>query len=120
MLLAPVRKIMFRTEPPGPDIARREAQEREAAAVLPLIVENHRRLDQRLAGEDYLCGAFSVADIATFLTVLYTMRNRGPGVDGHDHLRRWYERIAARPAVASVVAEVEAADRELSYPFSAG
>lgn len=117
VLLTPVRKIMFRTEPPGADTARREAQEQEAAAVLPLIIANHRRLDQRLAEADYLCGDFSAADISTFLTVLFSTRNRGPGVEGHEHLARWYARIAARPAVASVVAEIQAADRALSYPF---
>lgn len=116
VLLAPVRRIMFRTEPPGPDTARREAQERDAAEAAPLIAENHRRLDRRLADAGYLCGAYSVADIATFLTVLYTKRNSGPGIEEFRNLGRWYERVAARPAVASVIAEIDAADRALSYP----
>jgi glutathione S-transferase len=116
VLLRPVRKLMFRTEPPGPDAARREAQEQEAALAEPAIAENHRRLDARLQGRDFLCGAFSVADIATFLTVLYSLRNGGPGVGGHDNLGRWYETLAARPAFAGIMAEIADADRALSHP----
>lgn len=116
VLLTPVRRIMFRTEPPGPDTARREAQERDAAEAETLIAENHCRLDRRLADTGYIFGTYTVADIATFLTVLYTKRNRGPGINEFRNLSSWYERIAARPAVASVIAEIEAADRQLSYP----
>lgn len=118
VLLTPVRKLMFRTEPPGSDTARRAAQEAEAAAAEPLIDASHRRLDERLKGCDYLCGDYSVADIATFLTVLYARRNGGPGPDPYPALRRWFERIAERPPVGSIVEEIEAADRDLSYPVT--
>jgi glutathione S-transferase len=109
---------MFRTEPPGPDTARRKAQEAEAADAERLIAENHRGLDRRLDGHEFLCGGFSVADIATFLTVLYTLRNGGPGLGGHPNLRRWYDSLALRPAFASVIGDIETADRELSFPVT--
>jgi glutathione S-transferase len=116
VLLAPVRKLMFRTEPPGLDAARREAQESEAIAAEPLIIGNLVGLDRRLENRDFLCGDFSVADIATFLTVLYTLRNGGPGLEGHRNLRRWYEGLTLRPAFSSVTAEIAEADRMLSHP----
>ncbi len=116
VLLAPVRKLMFRTEPPGQDTARREQQERDASAAEPMIIANHDRLDQRLRDGDFLCGEFSVANIATFLTVFYTLRNGGPGLGRHGNLRRWYEMLAARPAFAGIVSEIAEADRALSYP----
>lgn len=116
VLLTPVRKLMFRTEPPGPDTARRDAQERDAAAAEPAIVENHRRLDRRLQVRDFLCGDFSVADIATFLTVLYMLRNGGPGLADHRNLTRWFERLAERPAIAGIMTEIADADRVLSHP----
>ncbi len=116
VLLAPVRRLMFRTEPPGPDTAGREQQERDAAAAEPLIIASHDKLDQRLRGVEYLCGEFSVADIATFLTVLYTIRNGGPGLGRHDHLRLWYELLAARPAFSGIITEIAEADRALSHP----
>jgi glutathione S-transferase len=118
VLLTPVRKLMFRTEPPGSDTARRAAQEADAAAAEPLIEANHRRLDEKLRDRDYLLEDYSMADIATFLTVLYTVRNGGPGPDPHANLRLWFARIVERPAVRSIVAEIEAADRDLSYPVT--
>jgi glutathione S-transferase len=116
VLLTPIRRLMFRTEPPGPDAARRDQQEREAIAVEPLIIENHRRLDRKLQNRDFLFGTFSVADIATFLTVLYTLRNGGLGLGQNDNLRAWYGRLAARPAFAAVIGEIADADLILSHP----
>jgi len=55
-------------------------------------------LDRRLASVDYLAGEYSIADIATFPWV---RRHGWAGVslEGLDHLERWYEAIADRPAV---------------------
>jgi glutathione S-transferase len=71
-------------------------------AVIDRYVRESRRLlevmDGRLAAHDYLAGDYSIADIACF-----------PWVNGHDwaqvpidglpHLQRWFDAIAARPAV---------------------
>ncbi len=116
VLLAPVRTLMFRTEPPGPDTARRERLEAEATKALPLIDGHHRRLDAKLAGQAFLCGAFSVADIATFMVVHYAQRLSGPAISHHANLSGWYGRLLARPAFAQVAAEIASADRELSWP----
>lgn len=116
VLLAPVRKLMFRTEPPGTDTGRREQQEDEARRMEPAIRANHDRLDLKLRHGGFLCGEFSVADIATFLTVLYTLRNGGPGLGRHGNVLRWFDRLASRPAFAGIIAEIEEADRALSYP----
>ena len=55
-------------------------------------------LDRRLADNEYLAGDYSIADIANFA---WARIHRWPGVDvsGLDHLARWMEAIAARPAV---------------------
>jgi glutathione S-transferase len=118
VLLAPVRKLMFRTEPPGPDLAQRTQQEAEAAKAEPLIDGNHRKLDAKLKAKDFLCGTFSVADIATFMTVHYALRLGGPPLHVQTNLQRWYERLLARPAFARTVAEIAEADRQLSYPVA--
>lgn len=66
-------------------------------------VEESRRLlevlDRRLEGRDFLVGeAFSIADIAT-----YPWARAFPwarvSVDGLEHLKAWFDRIDARPAV---------------------
>ncbi|HKO09073.1 MAG TPA: glutathione S-transferase family protein [Alphaproteobacteria bacterium] len=114
ILLADVRALMYRTEPPDPDPARQRAREeagRSAEAAIPL---HYRHLDERLAHKDYLCGSFTFADIAVFMTVLYALRLKGPSLDGFPALAAWYERVRARPAIARVAAEIAAADRELS------
>lgn len=55
-------------------------------------------LDRRLASVEYLAGEYSIADIAAFPWV---RRHGWAGVslDGLDHLERWLESIADRPAV---------------------
>lgn len=115
VLLAPVRALMFRTEPPG-DARRRGQQETEATQAEAVIDANHRHLDQALAGRPYLGGAFSAADIATFMTVHYALRLGGPPLASHEGLARWYQSLVTRPAFAPVVAEIAACDRQLSHP----
>jgi GST-like protein len=55
-------------------------------------------LDGRLAGEEWLAGDYSIADIANFA---WARAHSWPGIDitGLDHLQRWMDAIAARPAV---------------------
>jgi GSH-dependent disulfide-bond oxidoreductase len=55
-------------------------------------------LDGRLADIQYLAGDYSIADIANFA---WARTHAWPGIDvtGLDHLQRWLEAIAARPAV---------------------
>ena len=55
-------------------------------------------LDKRLADRDYLSGAYSIADIATWPWI---SRYEWQGIDWTDYpnLKRWYLTIADRPAV---------------------
>jgi len=116
VLLVPVRKLMFRTEPPGPDAARRAQQEREASEAEAVIGRHLRELDRRLEGREFLCGGFTVADIATFMIVHYAVRLGGPPIARLGNLSRWYYQLAERPAFAAAISEIAAADRALSHP----
>ena len=55
-------------------------------------------LDRRLESREYLAGAYSIADIATWPWI---SRYEWQGIewDGYPSLKRWYKRIADRPAV---------------------
>lgn len=55
-------------------------------------------LDNLLATRDYMCGDYSIADIATFPWIA---RHEWQRIDLNDfrHVSRWYLQIAARPAV---------------------
>ncbi|PVE24744.1 glutathione S-transferase family protein [Microvirga sp. KLBC 81] len=116
VMLVPLRALMHRTEPKPDDLQRwteKEAKAREAEAVLG---RHYVDLDRRLEGQDYFCGAFSVADLAVFMTVFWTRRLGGPSLKEHKALAAWYARLSERPSFARVTAEIRAADRDLSAP----
>jgi glutathione S-transferase len=119
VLLVPVRALMFRSEPPGPDTARREEQERATRKAEDLILKNYADLAAKLGTRDYFCGTFSVADVATFMNIHHGLRLGAPPVSGHQNLSAWHARLAKRPSFAIVIAEMAAADRELSHPVPA-
>ncbi len=108
---------MHRTSPPDP--MRHEVQEQEAAKAETAILGHFGSVAEKLSGRDFFCGKFSAADIATFMMIHYALRLGGPPLDRHPNLAAWYRRLAARPAFAIVIAEIAAADHELSYPVPA-
>jgi glutathione S-transferase len=119
VLFVPVRALMFRSEPPGPDTIRRQEQERAAAKAEDVLLERYTALAAKLGSQDYFCGTFSVADIATFMTIHHGLRLGAPPLLDHQNLSAWHSRLAKRPSFAAVITEVAAADRELSYPVPA-
>lgn len=118
ILLTPVRALMNRTGPRWGSAERQAAEDAAALAAEPLIAELYLTLESRLAGRDYLCGSITVADIATFMTVLYALRLGGPALEPFPALAAWYARLRERPAFTAVREEILAADRELSVPVN--
>ena len=119
ILLLPVRDLMFRSEPPGPDTVRRAEQERAAIKAENVILVNYAALAAKLGAQEFFCGAFSVADIATFMNIHHGLRLGAPPLVDHENLSGWHSRLAKRPSFATVMAEMAAADRELSDPVPA-
>ncbi|HLJ20984.1 MAG TPA: glutathione S-transferase family protein [Stellaceae bacterium] len=116
ILFAPVLKIGYRTEPPHPDPKVQAIRDEEGRQADALILARYGDLQTELGDKEYFCGAFSVADIGIFMTTLFAIRRKGPGLDGHPALRAWYARVRARPAVLKAAEEVAAADRALTRP----
>lgn len=116
IMLPPLRSLMTRNAPSDPDPERQAAREAEAKRGEAAMLEHYAMLERKLGAREYFCGAFSVADIAVFMMVLWTLRLHGPGIDGHKALAAWYKRVGARPGGQTVAAEIAAADRELSPP----
>ncbi len=55
-------------------------------------------LDKQLADKEYICGDYSIADIATYPWVaIYEFQ--GLTLDNHSNLKRWVEMLQKRPAV---------------------
>ncbi len=59
-------------------------------------------MNRRLADRDYLAGDYSIADMAAFPWVR-PYRNQGQDLEEFPNLKRWFEAIAARPAVQKAV-----------------
>ncbi|MBB1250943.1 glutathione S-transferase family protein [Rhizobium sp. G21] len=73
----------------------------EAERILGLI-------DAKLGGQAFVAGEeFTIADIAHF-GWMWRLQFPGLTLYGRPHLSRWYETVAARPAVQQAIARVEA------------
>ena len=92
---------------------------RYAPEPIPYAIERYQKetrrlyevLERRLAGRDYLVGDYSIADIASF-TWVRAHDWSGVSLDGLDSVRRWLERIEARPAVQRGLMVPEPRDRK--------
>ena len=101
-----VQWLMFQMGGLGPMMGQANVFTRYFPEVIPPVIDRYLResrrllevLDGRLAGNEYLAGDYSIADIANFA---WARIHEWPGVDigGLDHLQRWMDAIAARPAV---------------------
>jgi GST-like protein len=58
----------------------------------------YKVLDTQLAGKDYICGAFSIADIATWGWASLWARQE-QSMDDKPNLKAWLDRMKARPGV---------------------
>lgn len=117
VMLVPLRALMHRTGTRAQPARWVELEDKAQAASATLAAQ-FKQLDAMLAGQDFICGDFSAADIALFMAALYAQRLGGPGLAATPRLMTWYRRLKDRPAFARVVAEVAAADRELSAPVA--
>ena len=55
-------------------------------------------LNKQLEGRDFICGSYTIADMAAYTWILYAGWI-GQKVEEFPNLKRWHESIAARPAV---------------------
>ena len=118
VMLMPIKALMHRTSPRLSDPALWAADEAKAELAEPEIRNHFRYLNVQLQDKPYLCSVFSAADISVFMAVLYSQRLGGPRVAGFEALNRWMSMLQCRPAFATVVAEVAAADILLSAPVA--
>jgi len=101
-----IQWLMFQMGGLGPMMGQANVFTRYFPETIQPAIDRYRResrrllevLDRRLADNEYLAGDYSIADIANFA---WARIHEWPGVPilGLDHLERWMEAIAARPAV---------------------
>lgn len=90
----------------GPMFGQLNHFKRYAPEKIPYAIERYEKetlrlyavLDRQLAEGDYICGDYSIADIATYPWVaIYEFQ--GLTLDSHPNLKRWVETMQQRPAV---------------------
>jgi GST-like protein len=85
------------------------APERIAYAIERYVNETNRLygvLDKRLADRDFVAGVYSIADMAIYPWIV-PYKNQQQNLDEFPHLRRWFQTIAARPAVERAYARAK-------------
>jgi GST-like protein len=89
------------------------AQDRLPYAIERYVKETNRLygvLDRRLDGRAYIAGDYSIADMAAFPWIVPHER-QGQRLEDFPHLKRWFEAMRSRPAVARAYARGEAYQR---------
>ena len=99
--------LMFQMGGAGPMQGQAHVFYRYFPEKIPAVISRYQNetrrlytvLDRRLDGRDYICGEFTIADIATWPWVR-KYEWAGVSIDGLPNLARWIERVGARPACA--------------------
>ncbi|MCJ7556113.1 MAG: glutathione S-transferase N-terminal domain-containing protein [Gammaproteobacteria bacterium] len=98
--------LMFQIAGVGPMQGQANVFFRYVPEKIPYAIERYQRetrrlyevLDGQLAGEEFLAGDYSIADIATWPWVRRYYW-AGVSMDGLDNLQRWMKTVGNRPAV---------------------
>ena len=98
--------LMFQMGSVGPMFGQLNHFKKFAPEKIPYAIERYEKetlrlysvLDTQLAQQEFICGDYSLADIATYPWVaIYGWQ--GLTLDSHPNLKRWVETVQQRPAV---------------------
>lgn len=103
--------LMFQMGGVGPMLGQAHHFRRYAQEQIPYAIERYtaeasrlyRVMDRRLGAAEYLAGAYSIADMATYPWIR-PHKWQGQDLSDYPNLARWYAAVRARPAVERAVA----------------
>lgn len=106
--------LMFQMAGLGPMLGQAHHFRGYAPEKLPYAIERYTKeasrlygvLDRRLAGQDYVAGEYSIADMAIYPWIISHER-QGQNLADFPYLKRWFERVGARAAVQRGIAVLE-------------
>jgi GST-like protein len=98
--------LMLQMGSVGPMFGQLNHFKKFAPEKIPYAIERYEKetlrlysvLEGQLAEREFICGDYSIADIATYPWVAIH-EWQGLTLDSHPHLKRWVETIQQRPAV---------------------
>lgn len=98
--------LMFQMGGIGPMLGQTHHFRQYAPEKIPYAIDRYTNeagrlygvLDRRLGETEYLAGAYSIADMATF-PWLRSYERQGQNLDDFPNVKRWFSAINARPAV---------------------
>ena len=98
--------LMFQMASVGPMFGQLNHFKRFAPEKIPYAIERYEKetlrlygvLDKQLSDKEFICGDYSIADIATYPWVA-SYEFQGLTLDNHPNLKRWFETIQQRKAV---------------------
>jgi GSH-dependent disulfide-bond oxidoreductase len=104
--LTTIEWLMFQMSGIGPMLGQAHHFRRFAPERIPYAIERYEKeaarlygvLDRRLGESEYLAGAYSIADIATFPWIA-RHEWQGVALDDFPNVKRWFAAISSRPAV---------------------
>ncbi len=94
ILFKPLWTLIDRFFYPGGD-----AEGKAVQAARRQIGDGLEQLDKQLAEREFLCGDYSVADIATFVMLSAAAQFGSPPGGQHANVLGWFGRVGARPAI---------------------
>ena len=118
--IAVLEWLMFQMASVGPMLGQAHHFRAYAREKIPYAIDRYTReayriygvLDKRLAQREFLAGDYSIADMAVFPWIRLHER-QGQDLDDTPNLRRWFEAIAKRPAVAKDMERLEDVEGEI-------
>jgi GSH-dependent disulfide-bond oxidoreductase len=92
---------------------------------VPYAIERYARetrrlygvLDKRLADREFVAGEYSIADIACYPWIVPHAGHR-QSLEDFPHLKRWFARVGARPAVMRAYQGIEDVYSQKGPPMS--
>jgi GST-like protein len=116
--------LMFQMASVGPMLGQAHHFRGYSPEPIPYAIERYtkeatriyRVIDKRLTGRAFVAGDYSIADMAIFPWIR-SWEKQGQVLVEHVHLKRWFDTLAARPAVQrglAVMSEIRRASSTLS------
>lgn len=100
--------LMLQMGSVGPMFGQLNHFKKFAPEKIPYAIERYEKetlrlygvLDQQLKDNEFICGDYSIADVATYPWVA-VYQSQELTLDNHPNLKRWVETVQQRPAVQS-------------------